>query len=82
MQINSIDDRSEKNHMQTEKCPCCKKQIEYGLIQVSRDPQSEGVCYDCLPDDVQKAYDKFFGPSENVATKIDDRSGIVAVFLE
>lgn len=44
-----------------EKCPCCGKEINYSLIQVTAHPDSEACCYDCLPDDVKKAYDDFFG---------------------
>jgi hypothetical protein len=42
-------------------CPFCKTTVDYSLIPVSRHPDSEACCYDCLPDDAQKAYDKFFG---------------------
>ena|GEM_PF-3676535 len=45
-------------------CPFCGKEIDYSLIQVTTHPDSEYCCYDCLPDDAKKAYDKFFGIKE------------------
>lgn len=45
----------------TERCPGCKKYINYSLIQSSPHPDAEGCCYDCLPADMQIAYDRFFG---------------------
>lgn len=47
-----------------ERCPCCKKYINYSLIQSSPHPDAEGCCYECLPADMQKAYDEFFGHNE------------------
>lgn len=47
--------------LRTERCPGCKKYINYSLIQSSPHPDAEGCCYDCLPADMQKAYDAFFG---------------------
>lgn len=46
------------------KCPFCKAEVDYSLIPVSRHPDSEACCYDCLPEDAQKAYDAFFGKDE------------------
>lgn len=48
-----------------ETCPACKKEIDYSLITLSPDPHAEGVCYDCLPDDVKKRYDEFFGKRDS-----------------
>lgn len=47
-----------------EKCPGCKREINYSLIPASAHPDADFVCYDCLPDDMQKAYDKFFGHNQ------------------
>lgn len=41
------------------KCPDCKREIDYDLIPLSGDPDAPFTCYDCLPLDLQAAYDKF-----------------------
>jgi hypothetical protein len=42
-------------------CPGCKREVNYSLIPSSPRPDAEFCCYDCLSEDDQKAYDKFFG---------------------
>lgn len=54
------------------KCPFCKREVEYSLIPASPHPDSDSCCYDCLSEDSQKAYDKFFGRDD--ATLICDSS--------
>ena len=41
------------------KCPICKKEIDHDLIPIGPAPDSQVMCYDCLPDSAKKAYDKF-----------------------
>ncbi len=43
------------------KCPFCLKIFDYDPIQVSYNPDSPVSCYECLPEHVKKAYDKFCG---------------------
>ena len=38
-------------------CPGCEKEDD--LIPVSVDPDCDFVCYDCLSDDLKKAWDEF-----------------------
>ena len=40
-----------------EKCPICKKLVNYSLIPVF----DTACCYDCLSPELQKAYDTVFG---------------------
>jgi len=42
-----------------EKCPECGNYANYELIQVSVDPDSPRVCFDCLTPELQAAYRKF-----------------------
>lgn len=53
-----------------ERCPCCKREIDYSLITTSPDPYAEAVCYDCLSDELKAQYDAFFGESYS-AKKLD-----------
>lgn len=46
------------------RCPCCKKAINYSLIQAAPHPDSEGCCYDCLSAEAQEQYDKFYGRND------------------
>jgi len=41
-----------------ERCPYCRKIVD-DLIQVSAAPDSAACCFDCLPVDVQKAWNQF-----------------------
>lgn len=43
-----------------EKCPICKKLVNYSLIPVS-ERFDTACCYDCLSPELQYAYDKVFG---------------------
>lgn len=49
--------------MTSYKCPGCKTMIDYSPISVSPDPDSEAVCYDCLPYDLKVRYDAFHNRS-------------------
>ena len=51
--------------MMTYKCPDCGNECQYSLIPVSPHPDSDFICYDCLPDEVKKAYDRFYGHNES-----------------
>jgi len=41
------------------RCPYCSKVFTYEPISISGSPDSAVCCYDCLPDDVKAAYDRF-----------------------
>ena len=45
-------------------CMDCGKKVGYELIQVSPDPCSPVVCYDCLSPESKEAYDKFCASME------------------
>jgi len=37
----------------------CNKEISYGLIPTSLDPDCDGVCYECLSPEARKMFDRF-----------------------
>lgn len=43
------------------RCPYCNNVHSYEPIQSGPSPDSATMCYDCLPDDLKKAYDQVFG---------------------
>jgi len=54
--IDKMSDSYNEGH-----CMDCGKNVgEDNLIQATPDPCSPAVCFDCLPEDFQKAYNKFF----------------------
>ncbi len=42
-----------------ERCPACKKIVDYELIAASPSPDAWGVCYECLPEKDKAVYDAF-----------------------
>ena len=56
MQMEDVMDRYEEGC-----CMECGKKVDYELISVSPHPAAPVVCYECLPPEAQKAYDKFCG---------------------
>jgi len=40
-------------------CPTCKQTFEYEPIALNARPDSPISCFDCLPEDIKKAYRKF-----------------------
>lgn len=45
-----------KNHF---RCPFCRQIFSGEPIQSGPNPDSAACCYDCLPDDIKAAHDKF-----------------------
>ena len=43
------------------RCPYCSRVFAYEPIAVDGRPDAPVMCYDCLPVDVQKAYNRVFG---------------------
>jgi hypothetical protein len=41
------------------RCPYCREIREGEPIQANSGPDAPIVCYECLPDDLKAAYDKF-----------------------
>lgn len=41
------------------RCPYCSQVYEGEPISLNGNPDSPVMCYNCLPDDVKAAYDKF-----------------------
>ena len=41
------------------RCPYCSNVHSYEPIQSGPNPDSPAMCYDCLPEDLKKAYDDF-----------------------
>lgn len=43
------------------RCPYCQQIFNYEPIQMTSAPDSPAMCYGCLPPDLKRAYDEFFG---------------------
>lgn len=43
-----------------EKCMSCGKKVDYELIAATPSPDSPVVCFECLSDEAQAAYIKFW----------------------
>lgn len=41
------------------RCPYCRALFDYDPIAISDAPDTAVMCYNCLPDDLKKAYDSF-----------------------
>ncbi len=41
------------------RCPYCSRLFSYEPISVSGALDAPVMCYECLPDDIKQAYDKF-----------------------